>query len=160
MSANLETQTKAIVTIAEMARMLGLSRARLYQLQRSGSLPSPLYHITTHRPVYVEEQQLICLEVRKRNCGIDGRPILFYTHRFPAPAKVRAIKVATNKNKDISGLIDGLNSLGLTTATAAQVEQTTKDLFPNGTSGIIQSEVLRAVFLHLKRNNSGDNVGR
>jgi hypothetical protein len=42
----------------------------------------------------------------------------------------------------------------------AQIEKVTKELFPNGTGSIIQSEVLRAVFLHLKRNNSGDNVGR
>jgi hypothetical protein len=160
MSANLETQTKAIVTIAEMARMLGLSRARLYQLQRSCSLPSPVYDITTHRPVYVEEQQRICLEVRRRNCGIDGKPILFYAHRSPAPAKARPIKIAPKSNRDISGLVEGLNALGLTTTTAAQIEKVTKELFPNGTGGIIQSEVLRAVFLHLKRNNSVDNVGR
>jgi predicted DNA-binding transcriptional regulator AlpA len=160
MSSNLEMQTKAIVTVSEMARMMGLSRARLYQLQRSGSLPSPLYHIATRRPVYVEEQQRICLEVRRRNCGIDGRPILFYAHRLPAPAKVRPIKVAPNKNRDITGLMEGLNSLGLTTATASQIEEITKELFPSGTCGIIQSEVLRAVFLHLKRKNSGDNVGR
>jgi hypothetical protein len=160
MSANLETQTKAVVTVAEMARMLGLSRARLYQLQRSGSLPPPVYDITTRRPVYVEEQQRVCLEVRRRNCGIDGKPILFYVHRFPAPANSRPIKVAPKNNRDISGLIEGLNSLGLTTTTGAQIEQITKELFPNGTGGIIQSEVLRAVFLHLKRKNSGDNVGR
>jgi hypothetical protein len=160
MSANLETQTKAVVTLAEMARMLGLSRARLYQLQRSGSLPLPVYDIVTRRPVYVEEQQRICLEVRRRNCGIDGKPILFYAHRLPAPAKVRPIKVAPNKTRDISGLIEGLNSFGWTIATAAQIERITKELFPNGTGGIIQSEVLRAVFLHLKRKNSGDNVGR
>ena len=64
------------------------------------------------------------------------------------------------KAKDVSALVDGLNALGLTTATAAQVERTTRELFPQGTTGIDQGEVLRAVFLHLKRKNTGDNVGR
>jgi hypothetical protein len=48
----------------------------------------------------------------------------------------------------------------MTTTTAAQIEKTTKELFPNGTSGMDQAEVLRAVFLHLKRKNSTDKVGR
>ncbi len=30
----------------------------------------------------------MCLEVRRRNCGIDGEPILFYAKRLPvAPLK-------------------------------------------------------------------------
>ena len=56
----------------------------------------------------------------------------------------------------MAALLDGLNSLGLTTATAAQVVEVTKELFPKGTDGLDQGEVLRAVFLHLNRRNSGD----
>ena len=64
------------------------------------------------------------------------------------------------RGKDVSALVEGLTALGLSAATGAQVEQAKKELFPNGTSGMDQAEVLRAVFLHLKRKNSGDNVGR
>ena len=46
-------------------------------------------------------------------------------------------------------------ALGLTTATAAQVVEVTKELFPKGTDGLDQAEVLKAVFLHLKRRNAG-----
>jgi hypothetical protein len=53
-----------------------------------------------------------------------------------------------------------LNALGLTTATAAQVVKVTEELFPQGTNGMEQAEVLRAVFLHLKRQNQGGNAGR
>ena len=56
----------------------------------------------------------------------------------------------------MSDLLDGLNALGLTTTTAAQVVEVTKELFPNGTDGLDQGDVLRAVFLHLKRQNRGD----
>ena len=153
-------QMKAIVTVSEMARMVGLSRARFYQLVRSGVFPQPAYD--KGRPVYTEEQQQICLEVRRKNRGIDGRPVLFYSRRRaiePARRKKRADPLPA-RNKDIPALLDGLNALGLTTATAAQVVEVTKQLFPQGTAGLDQAEVLRGVFLHLKRQNQGGNEGR
>src|SRR6478736_5302516 len=75
-----QIQTRAAVTVAEMARMVGLSRARFYQLIGT-AFPHPLYDVATRRPVYTEEFQLTCLEVRRRNCGIDGKAILFYVRR-------------------------------------------------------------------------------
>ena len=44
--------------------------------------------------------------------------------------------------------------------TAAQVAEAVKELYPNGASDVPQGEVLRAVFLRLRRRNSGDNVRR
>ena len=161
MIVKFQSETKRVVTVAEMARMVGLSRQRFYQLIGT-AFPHPLYDVTSRRPFYSEEQQQLCLEVRKRNCGIDGKPVLFYASRLassprrPKPAKPKL----EAKGKDVSALVDGLNALGLTTATAAQIERTTMELFPQGTNGIDQAEVLRAVFLHLKRKNSSDNVGR
>lgn len=153
-------ETKAVVTVSEMARMCGLSRARFYQLQKAGVFPAPTYQ--AGRPVYTEEQQQVCLEVRRKNRGINGEPVLFYARRRPiAPAKKppKAVKPTAMKG-DVAALIDGLNALGLTTATAAQVVEVTKQLFPDGTEKLDQGEVLRAVFLHLKRQNSGGNEGR
>lgn len=154
-------ETKAIVTVSEMARMCGLSRARFYQLQKAGVFPAPLYQ--EGRPVYTEEQQAICLEVRRKNRGINGKPVLFYARRIlgapsPPPAKKAPTpnKSSPPQKKDIADLLDGLNALGLTTATAAQVVEVTKELFPKGTDDLDQGEVLRAVFLHLKRQNRGD----
>jgi hypothetical protein len=151
-------QTKAIVSVSEMARMCGLSRARFYQLQKAGVFPAPTYQ--EGRPVYTEEQQQVCLEVRKKNRGINGKAVLFYARRIittTEPVKsVRASKPSPQQKKDVTNLLDGLNSLGLTTATAAQVVEVSKQLFPNGTDGLDQGEVLRSVFLHLKRQNRGD----
>lgn len=161
MTVKFQTETKSIVTVAEMARMLGLSRQRFYQLIGT-AFPHPLYHVATRRPFYTEEQQQVCLNVRKRNCGIDGKPVMFYASRLTTSARTaKPVKPKLEaKGKDVAALVDGLNSLGLTTATAAQVERTTRELFPQGTTGIDQGEVLRAVFLHLKRQNPADNVGR
>src|SRR5271166_3448958 len=88
-----EIQTKAAVSVAEMAKMVRLSRARFYQLQQVGVFPSPVYDVSTRRPIYVQELQEVCLEVRRRNCGINGKPVLFYAHRLGAtPARPKASK--------------------------------------------------------------------
>ncbi len=156
----MKEETKAIVTVSEMARMVGLSRARFYQLMREGVFPQPVYD--KGRPVYTEDQQQVCLEVRRRNRGVNGEPVLFYARRRPTERRKHTERPdpLPAKNKDISALLNGLNALGLTTATAAQVVKVTKELFPQGTTGMDQAEVLRAVFLHLKRRNQGGNEGR
>ena len=43
--------TKSIVSISDMARMVGLSRARFYQLVGT-TFPFPVYDVATHRPFY------------------------------------------------------------------------------------------------------------
>ncbi len=152
--------TKAVVSVAEMARMIGLSRQRLYQLM-GGAFPWPLYDIATKRPFYPEELQQVCLEVRRRNCGIDGKPVLFYAtgHRKQQQKPRQKTKRPAQK-KEFGGIIDGLTALGLSAVSNDQVATAIKELFPSGIADHDQAEVLRAVFLHLKRQNSGDNVGR
>src|SRR5947209_4596390 len=124
-----QKETKAAVTVAEMARMVGLSRSRFYQLIGT-AFPEPERQLGTGRPVYTEQLQQVCLEVRRRNCGIDGKPVLFYARRLgSAPPKPKLPKPKLEaKQGDVSALIEGLNALGLTTATAAQVEQVTHEL--------------------------------
>jgi len=155
--------TKEIVSVAEMARMVGLSRARFYQLVEEGVFPSPIYNCKTRRPFFTEEMQEVCLEVRRRNCGIDGRAVLFYAHRFgdlPPKVKAKPTKPTDKPGGQVVELVEGLRCLGLTTVNAKDVELAFKKCFPNGTGGADQGAVLRAVFLHLKRQNSNDNVAR
>jgi hypothetical protein len=64
------------------------------------------------------------------------------------------------KGKGVSALVDGLNTLGLTTATAAQVQQVAEKLYPRGTAAIDYAEVLWAVFLRLRGQNSVVKVRR
>jgi hypothetical protein len=152
---SVEIQTKAAVTVAEMARMVGLSRARFYQLQKAGVFPPPLYDVSTFRPVYVEELQEVCLEVRRRNYGINGRPVLFYARRnsaVPGIPRTRR-KASPVRATNHTALLDGLTSLGLAFVTPHQVGEAVQELFPQGTPGIDPVEVLRAVFVHLKRRS-------
>lgn len=153
-SRQIPVETKAAVSCSEMARMVGLSRQRFAQLQGT-TFPWPVYDMITRRPFYPEDLQKVCLEVRRRNWGIDGRPVLFYAPRTVTAPK----KIAPRKNKNVTAMMDGLKDLGLTSVTAAQVESVTTELYPSGIAGMDQGEVLRAVFLHI-RKNSTEKVGR
>jgi hypothetical protein len=100
------------------------------------------------------------LEVKRRNLGINGEPVVFYGRRKPVVPR-RGKKRASEPeptNKDIPALLDGLNALGLTTATAAQVVAVTQQLYPQGTEGMDQGEVLRAVFLELRCRHSAGKM--
>lgn len=157
-----EVQIKAAVTVSEMARMVGLSRARFNQLKGT-TFPFPLYDVNTKRPFYPEDLQKVCLEVRRRNCGIDGKPILFYARRneiTPVATKPRKRKTSTPKTGKHSEIVEGVKALGLTSVTATEVADAVKTLFPNGTSILGRGEVVRQVFLHIQRKNAGDNLGR
>ena len=153
--------SKTIVSVAEMARMVGLSRARFYQLVAEGIFPSPVYDVHTRRPFFSEEMQAVCMEVRKRNCGVNGKPILFYSARHPLgsqPKPVKKTKAEPKQKGQYADLLDGLRSLGLD-VTAAQVEPVVKELFPQGIQKLDCGEVIRGVFLRMKRRDSTDKVG-
>src|SRR5262245_51300237 len=125
--------TKAVVTMSEMARMVGLSRARFYELVEAGVFPTPVYCVSTRRPMYVEELQAICLNVRRKNLGVNGKPVLFYArgHRTTTPtAKPSKPLIAKPKPSAAhADLIDGLTTLGLV-ATPAQVGEAVAALYP------------------------------
>jgi hypothetical protein len=141
-----------------MARMVGLSRARFYELIECGVFPHPVYCVSTRRPHYDEKLQETCLTVRRKNLGVNGRPVLFYSrgHRPPTPA-VRPSKPPVAKPKPTAAhadLIDGLGALGLV-ATPAQVGEAVAALYPAGVGGTDRGQVLRAVFLRLKASGHG-----
>jgi hypothetical protein len=148
-------QFKAAVSIAEMARMSGLSRSRFYQLIGT-AFPEPTRD-EAGRPYYAEEQQRVCMEVRRRNYGIDGKPVLFYAPRSSTPPR-RAPRTATVKPH--AEIIEGVKALGLSSVTDAQVDAAIAESFPNGVAGVDPGELIRAVFLSIRRKNSSGNDGR
>jgi len=151
-------ELKAAVTVAEMARMAGLSRSRFYQLIGT-AFPEP-NRDDRGRPYYDAEQQAVCLDVRRRNCGVDGKPVLFYAPRGSVTAPIRKRKpkakaVLTSQHSDV---LEGVRALGLTMATAVQVDAAVKQVFPDGVDGVDPGEVIRSVFLSIKRQDSQNNV--
>ena len=135
--------------------MVGLSRSRFYQLIGT-AFPQPVYDVATRRPFYPPELQEACLEVRRRNCGIDGRPVLFYGRRqkvvLAAPKRPKT--KTTPADSGCRALVDGLKSLGRAGVTAAQVKNAMDELRLPGGGSKNEGELLRAVFLHLKHQDS------
>ena len=147
-------QTKSVVSVSEMARMVGLSRQRFHQL-RGTTFPEPDYNPETNRPFYDEEKQAVCLSVRQRNCGVDGKPILFYARRndVGVPRKTRKPSAPKPKSNQHHHIVERLKALGLQSATSSKVDAAVKKLFPNGTKTVNDAEVVRVIFLHLQTTN-------
>ncbi|TWT62842.1 hypothetical protein [Rubinisphaera italica] len=147
----MSVQTKAAVTVAEMSRMLGMSRARFYQLLGS-TFPEPSRD-ERGRPFYNESQQELCLEVRRRNCGVDGKPILFYAPRTSFTPSPTRSKPKPKVSEDYSAIIEGVSALGMS-VTSTHVEEEIRKLFPDGISGLDEGAVIREVFLSINRQES------
>ena len=163
MSENIDNELMAAVSVAAMARMTGLSRARFYQLI-GRTFPHPVYDLRTRRPYYSAEQQAVCLEVRRRNCGIDGRPVLFYSARVaaptPRPRRQPERTTTAASQTDHHALIAALRGLGMGAVTGSQVAAALRAIYPQGTVGVSESDLIRATFLHIRGQNSADNVKR
>ena len=147
--------TKSAVSVTEMARMVGLSRARFYQLVRRGTFPPADQDTLTGRPCYFEEKQHQVLEVRRRNCGVDGSPILFYSRRrdlgqTKAPSRPAKPMTKPNNHADVIHCLEQVKI----TMTSAQVEATLKELFPEGTEGKDTGTVVEAIIDRVHRQNS------
>jgi hypothetical protein len=159
----LDSSVTAAASISDVSRMVGLSRGRFYQLMRKGVFPSPVYDVRSRRPYFTDEQQRVCLEVRKMNCGVNGRPILFYARKALFPKRTKSSPRRSNKNKPPSrwnGILEGLKSLGLE-VTSTQVEEEICSVYPSGTDGVDDGEVLRNCYRKFRaRRNCSDIVGR
>jgi hypothetical protein len=147
-------ETKMVVSVSEMARMVGLSRQRFHQLMQAGVFPQP--QRDNGRPFFDEPTQEQCLEVRRRNCGVNGQVVLFYARRQPAAPRPKKATPVLCLHAD---LLDGLRSLGLVSVTAADVGEAVKTLYPQGTAGVDEGEIIRAVFLHLQSQSRGARGG-
>jgi hypothetical protein len=146
-------QSKAAVSVSEMAHLVGLSRARFYQMIGT-TFPYPVYNVRTRRPVYVEELQRICLEIRRSGLGFDGQPVVFNTKRRHQSERT---KPSRRSMGPVSGagrhedLLNSLRALGLSMVKEDHVDAALKTLYPNGFDGEDQGQVIRALFLHLRQ---------
>ncbi len=164
------------VSVSGMARMVGLSRSRFHQLLQSGVFPKPAIDPESKRPFYDSEGQAVCLQVRQRNCGVNGKRVLFYARPFgvhlaakPRTSNVQSSsarkrkaepKQTASKPSKLDLLVEGLKSLGLPNVTAAEASAAIHQVFPIDSQRSSDEEVLLKVFRHLVRQNSGDSHGR
>ena len=152
--------TKVAVSVADMARMVGLSRARFYQLMESGVFPRPERQAETSRPFYSEQQQRVVLDVRRRNCGVNGQPVMFYARRLPTgPQRAKPMPTPTPKVEPNADLIAALQVLGLVGVSAKQVAGAVRVIYSNGTTGVDEGEVVRSGFLRLNLRRDDQPAG-
>ncbi|MGA2442067.1 MAG: hypothetical protein ABSH08_14020 [Tepidisphaeraceae bacterium] len=155
---------RAYVSLSALAEeILGLSRARVYELIERGALPTPIYDLRTRRPMFNEELQRQALQVRQSGIGIDGQAIIFYRRRAISPASSssagtlrnprRRAQVAPPLNSH-ADLIAGLQGLGITQANETSVASALAELFPGGAETGQQADTLRALFRHFRRRQS------
>ena len=143
-----------------MAKLLNLSRSRLYQLVEQGVLLKPVYLSNNKRPVYTKEMTMRNLEVKHNNVGINGEIVMFYSARTPTATTKpkKTIKKSTDQKVESpdkhSDLIDALESLGLENTTSSQIDIAIHKCFPDGTKNVSDDDILTEVFRYLNCHNS------
>jgi len=166
--------TKEIITVAEMSRMCGLSRSRFYGLIKEQIMPEPSRNPETKRPFYSREQQEQCMLVRRTNCGINGKPILFYAQRWDRQTTVASSRTRTNRvarrtgqsrrqaqtDPVIDELRHGLEQLGMAEVPETKVRTALADAYPDGHENLATATLLMTVFRSLNRQDTPDNVAR
>jgi hypothetical protein len=115
-----------VCPVNKLAKKLGLSRPRFYQLQKVGVFPPPVYSIWTKRPMYPQSLQQICMEIRRRGIGYNGLPIIFYSERSDKtdPSRQRS----EGNYKEIAS---ALENFGIAVS-PGQVRKAVSVVFPNG----------------------------
>jgi hypothetical protein len=155
----LDPRPKAACSVSEMACRCDLSRARFYELIKSGVIPPPCYDLRTRRPLYPTEVQDLCLHIRSTNTALDGSYFLFNTRR--TTTTVPLSKTLRSKSRDIASssdshlreLIDGLRDLGIT-ALDFQIKTAVEECYPYGLGQNAQDIALRTIFRKLRREDA------
>ncbi len=146
----IDNQPKAAITVSKMCSLLSMSRSQFYWHVKKGTFHAPL-RLTNGRPYFNASQVEDNLKARELGIGVNGEYVLFY-ERTDEPAKPRE---SPQPKVDHAELLDGLQSLGLTSVTTKQVADAVAQCYPKGTCNIDDNDILRTVFRHLKRAGVG-----
>ena len=132
------------ITVTELCELIGLSKNRFYALQKAGIFPAAIRSPHNTRPVFDSALIEQCLGIVRNRIGANGAPYV--------PNRKKAIPTRESRRKSAGlhqGLIEALASLGLS-ATPAQVDEAMGQL-PEGGAGMEEPELIRQVFLQLRK---------
>lgn len=144
---------RAVCSVSEMSRAVGLSRASFYAYIKRGVFLAPIYALANKRPFYTAEMQQEILAARQSGIGCNGQYVLWYEKTSPS-AQVPSTRPPARRDR-VAGLLDAMKSLGLDKVTQAQVEEAIAANFPNGIDGVEEDVVLRVLNRHLRRSGRG-----
>ena len=142
---------------AGMARMLNMSRARLYQLMNEGLIPTATRD-DDGRPYFTQDQQVQILTVYRTNVGINGKSIFFRPRatRMPPPSRARKATMTPVHAE----LLTSIRALGMSHVKKPQLEKALTALYPNGALPHDQAVLVKEVFVYLHRQESSDKQGQ
>jgi hypothetical protein len=154
----ISTPIREIVSLSELAEdVLGLSRARVYELIERGALPRPIYDVRTRRPMFNAHLQRAAIAVRSTGVGVDGSAVIFYRRNRREPTQEpmgRPSRTSRSSSRPrtsrYESLIGSLQALGVSQANQQSVEAAISECFPNGLDGQDESEVIRILFRFLR----------
>lgn len=137
----------SICSVSQMAKLLGLSRTRFYQLSERGVFPPPVYSITSKRPFHTHDLRNQCLQIRKTGIGHNGRPVIF-NNKVKSKAKILQKE---KPRQDYSRFLELLAQVGRKTS-AKQVQMALETLYPDNTIQQFSDEkILRDLDQHFKK---------
>lgn len=140
---------KAAISVAEMCRLLEISRSQYYWHVERATFHPPVYMIKNKRPYFTAEMAQQNIEAKETSIGVHGQYVIFYAKRAPAsPGAPKGGKA------NHSRLVTSLKSLGLEKVTSELVEAAMRSCFPDGAAGQEEAHVIRTIFRHLKRSES------
>ncbi len=148
-------QLPAAASVSATAELCQLSRSRFYDLMNAGVFPKPVQHPSSNRPIYSRELIEKCLAIRQSGVGFNGEPFVFNRklNKNRKPVHGRNSRPDSTRYDELT---DALKSLGLTATTNESVASAVAELYPNGTHGQDQGEVIRRVFLHLQTKGANE----
>ena len=149
------SQTKAVISVAEMCRQLGISRSHFYWHLKRGNFHEPLKLASNGRPYFTADMASENLQVKETGININGEYVIFYERRTeldrPQVEKKQRTRKPTPQPTQESPLAVGLRSLGMD-VTFDQIESALTACYPSGPDGEDEANVLRTVFRYLKRS--------
>ncbi len=150
----MDHQPKAAITVSEMCSLLGMSRTQFYEHVRRGTFHEPR-RLANGRPFFTAAQVEDNLRAKEMGVGVNGEYVLFYNRspRIADTSNQTGNTARPTPKVDHTELIYGLRSLGLT-PTQQQVDDAVIAVYPKGFVGIDDTDVLRAIFRHLKRSGA------
>ena len=156
----------AVISVSAMARQVGLSRARFYDLVEQGVFPPPIYMVSNRRPFFSSELQQRCRQIRASGIGWDGRLVLFYSPRRSgtatttgSPTRPRQAK-HTKHDAQLASLRAALEGLGLADLNDGRIADALAICFPDGWKGQEQGVVIKAAFRQLRGQTPPDMHAR
>jgi hypothetical protein len=120
-------------------------------------MPPPCYDLRTRRPLYLQQTQKLCLEIRATNIAWDGSYVVF-NQKHSASAKHSRMRrgpksdlIAATADPAVRELIEGLRALGIND-NDEQIKTAVAECYSERLDAVPPGTVLKTVFRHLRRS--------